>query len=378
MRRTSRDSQSEVRRLLGIALRNPVHVARMAPTELDLCIQILRSVRLHGRLTADLKREGVFADLPQVAQDQLESALVMADSRNRVALWELNRIDWATRDQPDLDLICMKGCAYILLDLPNIRGRIFADVDLLLAENKLIEVEQVLNRRGWQTKELTPYDDNYYRHWTHELPPLVHVERDVEIDLHHNIVPRTARLKPPAAELINNAVAVKGSRYRVLANEDLVLHAMVHLMFDSDLADKLRDLVDIDEMCRYFADQNENFWDNLLARAGKLGLERPLYYSLRYCRQLLDSPVPNVIMEQTREWAPVAPIRWLMDRLVPRALLPPHPQYPSLLTEAARLLLFMRSHWIRMPPWLLVYHLSYKFYLTRIRRWAAPTETAVD
>ena len=56
---------------------------------------------------------------------------------------------------------------------------------------------------------------------------------------------------------------------------------------------------------------------------------------------------------------------------VPRALLPPYPQYPSLLTDTARLLLYMRSHWIRMPPWLLIYHLSYKFYATRIRPTAA-------
>ena len=378
MSQTSSNARSEVRRLLGIALRNPAQVANMAPEELDLLLRLLRRVRLHGRLAAELKREGVFADIPQVAQDQLESALVMAASRERVALWELNRIDWATRDHSGLDLICMKGCAYILLGLPNIRGRIFADVDLLLAEDQLIYVEQLLNRRGWQTKELTPYDDNYYRRWTHELPPLVHIERDVEIDLHHNIVPRTARLKPPATELTNNAVAVRGSRYRVLASEDLVLHAMVHLMFDSDLADKLRDLVDIDEMSRYFSGKDENFWENLLARANKLGLGRPLYYSLRYCRQLLDSLVPTAIMEQTGRWKPVAPVRWLMDRLVPLALLPPHPAHPSWLTGLARLLLYMRSHWIRMPPWLLAYHLGYKFYVTKIRRWAAPSLEPVE
>jgi hypothetical protein len=364
--------------MLGIALNNPGQVASMVPEELDLLLQLLRRVRLHGRFAAELKREGAFADIPQVAQDQLESALVMADARKRVAMWELNRIDWATRDQQGIDLICMKGCAYILLGLPNTRGRIFADADLLVAENQLVYVEQLLNRRGWKTKELTPYDDNYYRRWTHELPPLVHVERDVEIDLHHNIVPRTARLRPSATALLDNSVTIAGSRYRVLANEDLVLHAMVHLMFDSDLSDKLRDLVDIDEMCRYFAGQDENFWDSLLDRAEKLGLGRPVYYSLRYCRQLLDNQIPQRVIEQTKTWRPVFPIRWLMDHLVPRAMLPLHPQYPSRLTEVARLLLYMRSHWIRMPPWLLFYHLGYKFYATKIRRRAVPTQEAVE
>ena len=368
MSKSSGNRQADVRHLLGVALNDPGQVASMAPTELDLLLQLLRRVRLHGRLAADLKRNGVFGDLPQVAQDQLESALVTADARARVALWELNRIDWATRDQQGLDLICMKGCAYILLGLPNTRGRIFADVDLLLAEDQLIEVEQLLNRRGWETQELTPYDDNYYRRWTHELPPLVHIERDVEIDLHHNIVPRTARLKPPAADLGDNAVTLNGSRYRVLANEDLVLHAAVHLMFDSDLADKLRDLVDIDAMCRHFAAQDEDFWDRLVARADVLGLGRPLFYSLRYCRELLDSPVPQSIINKSSQWAPAPPILWLMDRLVPHALLPPHPKHPRHRTEIARLLLYMRSHWLRMPPWLLTYHLLHKFFVRAVRR----------
>ena len=368
MRRSSEERQGEVKRLLGIALHDPVSVTKLAPAELNLLLQLLRRVRLHGRFAFDLKRVGVFDNLPQAAQDQLDSALVMAEARDRVALWELNRIEWATRDHPGIDLICMKGCAYILLGLPNTHGRIFADVDLLLAEDQLVYVEQLLNRRGWKTQELTPYDDNYYRRWTHELPPLTHLERQVEIDLHHNIVPRTARLTPAAAQLLDSAVALKGSRYRVLANEDLVLHAMVHLMFDSDLADKLRDLVDIDELCRYFAENNEDFWDCLIARANEVGLGRPLYYSLRYGRQLLDSPVPDAVSDYARQWAPAAPVRWLMDRFVPRALMPEHPSHASKLTGLARLLLYMRSHWIRMPPWLLGYHLAYKFVRTRIRR----------
>ena len=74
-----------------------------------------------------------------------------------------------------------------------------ADVDLLVPESALGAVEQALAARGWQTKELSPYDQHYYREGTHELPPMTHVERDVEVDLHHSILPRTSRLKPDSA-----------------------------------------------------------------------------------------------------------------------------------------------------------------------------------
>jgi hypothetical protein len=358
---------AEVQRLIRVALSAPQTVVQLPAAELDLLLRILRRVRLHGHLAESLKKAGCFHELRRVAKDQLESVLALANSRERVARWELDRIEWALSDQTEVDLVCLKGCAYLITGLPNTPGRIFADVDLLVAEDELDHVEQILNVRGWSTTKLDPYDDNYYRRWTHELPPLTHVEREVEIDLHHNIVPRTARLRPSAESILAKSLQVESSRYRVLANEDLVLHAMVHLMFDSDLADKLRDLVDIDILLRHFCGLDEKFWTCLIHRAGELRITRPAYYSLRYVKELLDGPVPEDVIGKIEVWAPAPPVRWLMDRFVPRALFPQHPERPSRLTTIARLLLYMRSHWLRMPPWLLAYHLSYKFIVTRVR-----------
>ncbi len=372
----NRAHQKYVRRLLDMVLRKPDTVAGMTVADLDLTLRVARRVRLLGRLAVDLQAASLFQSLPQVAKDQLLSAVALADSRTRLARWELDRIAWALSNHPGTSPIVMKGCAYMLLEMPNSRGRIFADVDLMLPEAELNDIEAHLNRCGWQSGNLSPYDQNYYRNWTHELPPLVHVEREVEIDLHHNILPRTARLKPMSAALLQAARSLPDSCYRVLADEDIVLHAMTHLLFGDDLVDKLRELVDIDDLLRHFSEKDDRFWQRLEGRAEKLDLRRPAYYALRYAQQLLDCPVADSMIEATKGWGPPAPVVWLMDRLVPRALYPPHPDYPSRLTEFCRLLLFIRSHWIRMPPWLLVYHLSYKFYWTRIRRISRPANDA--
>lgn len=359
---------SQVRRLLQSVLLDPATIEDMSSEDLDLLLRVARRARLLGTVAKDLQECGQFESLPQVAKDHLLSALVLADSRARLAKWELDRIAWALRDHPEIRPIAMKGCAYLLLNTPNARGRIFADVDLMLPEPQLENVERHLNGFGWQSGKLSPYDQNYYRNWTHELPPLMHVEREVEIDLHHNVLPRTARLKPPASKLLKASKPVVGSRYSVLSNEDIVLHSMTHLMFADDLADKLRDLVDIDQLMRHFAGEDESFWDHLLHRAQVLDLRRPAFYALRYARELLESPVPDSVIAASMNFAPPVPIVWIMDRLVPRALFPQHPDHPSRVTAFCRLSLYIRSHWIRMPPWLLAYHLSYKFYLTRIRR----------
>lgn len=367
MNKNSQARQNIAWDLLRKALADPDAVVAMQSRDLDLVLRTARRSRVLGKVAASMQDAGLLDSLPGAARDQLLSVLVLAESRARLALWELDRIGNALTDAPCRTRIVMKGCAYLLLNLPNTRGRIFADVDLMFPESDLESVETCLNQNGWITGHLTPYDDNYYRKWTHELPPLTHIEREVEIDLHHNILPRTSRLKPAAEELLKGSQDVAGCRYRVLSNEDIVLHAITHLMFNDDLVDKLRDLVDIDELLQYFSKADSGFWQRLLARADLLDLRRPAYYGLRYAKQLLNSPIPESTLNDTQEWGPPVPIVWLMDRLVPRALFPPHPDYVDRLTTFSRKMLYVRSHWIRMPPWLLAYHLSVKFFRRCLR-----------
>ncbi len=358
----------EVRRVLDVAIRAPEDVAAMSPAELDLTLRVARRAGVLGRLAARLIDSGDIGRLPAVAVDQLLGRITMAESRSRLAKWELDRIAWAMGDDADTPLVIMKGCTYVLLGLPNAPGRVFADVDLLTSEERLEGVEAVLNEAGWLSQPLRPYDQNYYRKWTHELPPLTHPDREVEIDLHHNVLPRTARLKPDGGKLLERSRPLPASRYRVLCDEDIVLHAMTHLMFDSDLADKLRDLVDIADLLDHFGSRREGFWDALVQRAQELNLERPAFYSLRYCQSFLGTQVPQHVLENVARWGPPSVVVKLMDALVVRAVFPQHPDRPSRWSGLSRVLLYMRSHWIRMPPWLLAYHLSVKFVRTRLRR----------
>jgi hypothetical protein len=55
-----------------------------------------------------------------------------------------------------------------------------------------------------------------------------------------------------------------------------------------------------------------------------------------------------------------------MDYLVPLAILPGHPDHPNWWAKLARWLLYIRAHWLKMPPMLLARHLLYKAYL-RVR-----------
>jgi len=230
-------------------------------------------------------------------------------------------------------------------------------------EKPVIElIEQMLLNQNWQSMKVDDYDQQYYRQWMHEIPPLRHILRAIEVDIHHTIIPPISQLKPDPALLFHDAVGIKGENFKVLSPCDMVLHSAVHLFFDSDLSNKLRDLVDLDQLLRHFYAQYPDFLEDLLARAAVLGLQRPIYYTLRYSQHFLNTPLSNDQWQIVKAIAPPLIIRWLMDLLVPLALLPEHPDRPSKLVSLARWLLYVRSHWLKMPVYLLVTHLPRKAY----------------
>lgn len=362
------DPEPTVKELLQRVIAAPDSLTEAGSGELDLALRVARRAGVLGRLAEWLHASGADMQLPPTARDQLESARVVVAARQRVTLWELDRLKMALHRDPAFRIVVLKGCTYFLCGLPNSKGRDFADVDLLFAENELPAVERRLKRHGWRSTKLSAYDQRYYRAWSHELPPMVHVEREVETDLHHNILAPTSRLRPDPRLLLNDVVKMPSRDLYRLADVDIVLHAVVHLFFDSDMADRLHELLDIDQLVRHFTAGDDGSWDTLHERAAQLELMRPAFYALRYVKRFLDCPVPDHVMRRFASGAPAGVALRMMDFSVPRALFPQHPDTPSRLSVVARHLLYARSHWIRMPPVMLARHLLYKLWITQVRR----------
>jgi hypothetical protein len=259
-----------------------------------------------------------------------------------------------------IPVILLKGIAYVMAGLPPARGRLFHDVDIMVPKEKLDMTERTLFRYGWLTTELDEYDQRYYRQWTHELPPLRHLRRQAVLDVHHTIVPLTAKYRPDARKLLAAAQDLNGDKMlRVLAPADMVLHSATHLFNEGEFENGLRDLVDLDDLLRHFS-QTEPFWLELLERARELDLERPLHYALRYTHRILGTPVPEEIRERARLGRPRGFASPLMDAAFTRALAPDHKSCDTVFTKPARFFLYVRSHYLRMPLHLLVPHLIRK------------------
>ena len=360
MKATRHTGEQGAKKLL-MALSDPAQTVTFGVEDWDLLLRMARRTRLLGRLAVCVDNLGLLEKIPEKVVDHFAAARVFVDQHQQMARWEINRILKAMEDI-DVPMVLLKGSAYILAGLPPARGRLLSDVDLLVPRDALDRVEQALKAQGWTSIKLEDYDQRYYRTWMHELPPLRHPDRGMEVDIHHTISPLTSRLSPDPEELLRNSIALDNSRLRILHPVDMVLHATVHLFHDGEFINGLRDLADLADLLAHFGDL-PGFWQQLVERAQAQRLGRPLYYMLRYTQRYLNATIPEGILEKLRSDAPTWPVLRLMDILVSRALLPDHPDYPRRGTALAKWLLYVRSHWLRMPPGLLFRHLLRKQYM---------------
>ena len=326
-------------RLLVRALRDP---ASLGPdTDWSGLISAARAEQLSGSLA--MRMEG--REVPARVAAIFESARRDAAYARTQALWEA---EMARRALAGLDvpMVLLKGTAFHAADLDACQGRSVGDLDILVPRAEIERVETALLDAGWERlKPAEGYDDLYYRQWMHELPPLIHRTRDRMIDVHHTILPLTARPTPDAAALLADS-QVLANGLRILAPADIVVHAAAHLFVDGDLAGGLRNLWDIDRLLRQFAAEDPDFRETLAARARLHQLAGPVARALRLSHNLYGTPLGAGA--RTR----LSPA----DRLF-RARLLARNGWGQEERKALRFAFYIRSHWLRMPPLMLARHL---------------------
>ena len=344
--------------LLGTVFINPLFALELDLQQWDLLIRQARRANVLARLRSLLHDVGILEKIPAQPLLHLEATQTYFERFYISLQREISCIQEAL-SPVNVPLVLLKGSAYIVAGDSAAKGRTFSDIDILVPEDKLLEVESALIKAGWITSTLDPYDQKYYRQWMHEIPPLMNLMRQTSIDVHHNILPKTSKFCPDANKLLTHSVKIPAKDLWVLAPEDRVLHSATHLFHEGEFAQGFRDLSDLDLLLREFSAQ-ENFWEKLLGRADELKQHIPLYYALRYTHQILQTPVPERVLNASEQQSLNRINTKLMDALFLRALMPDHESCNDRWTGLARWLLFVRSHWLKMPVYLMVPHLLRK------------------
>lgn len=344
--------------LLVTLLRSPEKVTALDTAQWNDLIPQARRTGLLGRLKIVLEQAALLDDLPLQPKQHLLSISKVVDKHSRALSWELKKLQQAFSSL-ETPVILLKGAAYYARQLDHSQGRLFSDIDLLVPQEKINFVEQSLMSGGWFGVKQDSYDQRYYREWMHEIPPLRHMSRGTALDVHHTILPPTAKYKPDPAKLMAAAQEISPGIY-TLSPVDMVIHSATHLFHEGDFDHGLRDILDLHGLLNHFGESEPGFWDALVPRAIELDLINPLYYALHYCSLILGTNIPQAVLKQAEKGKPNVLLSRVMDWLFMRALRPDHPSCDLPFTGIARWLLYIRSHYLRMPLHLLIPHLVRK------------------
>lgn len=348
--------------ILRRALLEPHLLAGLDGEELTRVVVQGRVSRLLAALAARMEAAGLLGPLDSAARRHLQSALLVSEKQRRDLAYDCELIQRALATV-DLPLVLLKGGAYLLADLPVGRGRLITDIDIIVPRHKLAQAERALNAHGWESAQLDPYNESYYRKWSHETPALRNRRRGTTLDLHHNILPPTAGPNVDADLLFERLRKIRPGVYS-LGLQDMVIHSATHLFHEGEFHHGLRDLWDLDRMLRDFPKLEGDFWDGLVGRARELELQGSLYHGLHFARAVFATPVPAAVLAQAN--SPGRRVRQpLMDFLFRRAFRPALPDCRLPLSGLALWLLYLRSHYLRMPLYLLLPHLVRKAWMRR-------------
>lgn len=352
----------------------PESMADLPLVTWDVLLRQARQAALLSRLAVLAEERGLTDRLPIPVKRHFSAATTAAARQRRAVAWEARKLDQAL-SREGIPALLLKGAAYVVGDLPPAKGRLFADIDILVPKSALARTESSLMLHGWVSSHHSIYDQRYYRRWMHELPPMTHIRRKSNLDVHHNLLPETARLRTHPERIIAASTPIPCYLSLCLPSlEDLVLHSATHLFHEGEWGHALRDLVDLDSLLRHGMSRPD-WWDGLLRRGLELGLTEPLGLALRYSAMLLHTPVPAEVLAAT------APLGWtglgrIRDALFLRGFASAHPGCHLSGHGLAEFVLYLRSHALRMPLSLLLPHLVYKAWLGFFPETGKPTKEA--
>ena len=168
--------------LLVLILRDPSTAMALTQSQWDLLLRQARHADLLAHLHVLMETLQCVSKLSAGVQQQLISARQLAAKQVSAVQWEVDCIVEALRSA-EIEPVLLKGAAYVALELPVARGRLFGDVDVLVARELIEHAERAFLLHGWLSSDMDTYDQRYYRRWMHEIPPMRHLKRGTVMDL---------------------------------------------------------------------------------------------------------------------------------------------------------------------------------------------------
>ncbi len=337
----------------------PEKLLDLPPSALSGIVSEARYFNMVAQLKHLCESNGLWSLLPEHFKLHLNSACLFYENQRRKLDIEAEEIAKVLTPL-NVQWMYLKGGAYHLNGMTSFYGRMMSDIDILVEEAALKRVETALRNNSWVAARISNYDEKFYRCWSQEIPPLRHLYRQVELDVHFNILPKTIKETVDGRHLFEQSITMDSRPLqKVLKPHAMLVHSAIHLFYESEYHKGLRDLYDICILIKDYS-AGESFWDDLIDLQRKINNEQSVYLALRYSHIIYNAPVPSTVLEYYERFKPNKFYLWILDYCflnVFTSMYPPHRKFGHSFSEA---ILYLRGHLKRMPLRLLIPHLTKK------------------
>jgi hypothetical protein len=227
--------------------------------------------------------------VPDKIKERLREIYYSNSARNMLLLSKLGEV-LKTFNEAKIQVIVLKGAALLETVYSNIGLRPIADLDLLVHKKDLSEIKDSLNKLGYQNSKAYPED---------------FFKEGAMIDLHWDLMNITrvgSRGKAYEIELNNfwensERVKISGAQTQVLSPEHLLIDLCLHLTLHHGLS-RLIWFTDILEVIRFYREKID--WDKFIREAKGYKVEKAIYYTFFYTKEILGDSAPEVVLERLK------------------------------------------------------------------------------
>ncbi|WP_346992877.1 nucleotidyltransferase family protein [Alteromonas gracilis] len=161
-------------------------VSAQSRKTLSELLVFLRAANMLSLFAHKVVREDMLYELPENFRWHITSNINYSERQQYQVGIEIDRINLLLEDA-GITPVFLKGAAYNIEKVASLEGRTMSDIDILVSSSEIKKTEKRLLSLGWQAKELSNYDEKYYREFAHEIPPMFDPISGTTLDIHHNL-----------------------------------------------------------------------------------------------------------------------------------------------------------------------------------------------
>jgi hypothetical protein len=250
-------------------------------------------------------------------------------------------------------VLLVKGVSYRIAQFQYAQFRLFSDIDVLVQPKNFPDAVERLKLNGYIEQTTSDYERKYYLNWSHQYPPLRHLMRTAEIDLHHTIFFARSRIKIDIDAFVSRSVSVDGSAFSIPSAPDMFVHACLHLFYQEENHKLVKDLIDLHCLYNQIACKAD-----ILNASSIVNMKSAIAYGILVQSWFFKANISEEEQQFVNTYSSVLKrklIRWLLKSIL---------QDKGISKRLSHLIWYFRGHLIKMNLPTLVYHTVMKVSLS--------------